>query len=73
VFVLEELELNLFLVCFRMKIIILSAPQAEFLFEGSNIRDVAWIVKLVLFVVQLLSQLVVSCFYLFQDSFVALL
>ena len=72
-FVLQELKLNLLLVCFRMKIIILSAPQAEFLFEGSNIRNVAWIVKLVLFVVQLLSQLVVSCFYLFKDSFVALL
>jgi hypothetical protein len=50
-FVLEELELYFLLVSFGMEIIILSAPQTEFFFEGSNICDVARIIQLVLFVV----------------------
>jgi len=70
---LKQLKLHLLLVCFRMKVVELSAPKTELLLQRGDIRNISRVFDFVLFVVDLLLQLIVPCLNFFKNSFVALL
>ena len=72
VLILQILKLQLLLMGFRMLVVQFSAPKTEFFFQSGHICDITRVAEFVLFIIELLFQLVISCFYFFEYRFVAL-